>query len=121
MIVAMNAGNHGRALESSEQLKAAAGNFFELENFVRLLPGLVRHSTLETAKQVEIGGQELCGRLCQCPLVGLGGWLGREIGVVCPGRQRQMKLGGPAAEKRSRVKIGADSPPGLIRDRLAVS
>ena len=30
-----------------------------------------------------------------------------------------MKLGGPAAQQRSRVEIGADSPPGLIRDRLA--
>jgi hypothetical protein len=29
-----------------------------------------------------------------------------------------MKLGGPAAKERRRVEIGADSPPGLIRDRL---
>ncbi len=30
-----------------------------------------------------------------------------------------MKLGGPAAQERSRVEIGTDSPPGLIRDPLA--
>ena len=99
-------------------MKTAAGNFFELENFVGLLPGLVRHSILETAKQVEIGGQELCRRLCTSPLIGLGEWLRREIGVVCRGCQGQVKLGGPAAQQRGRIEIGADSLPGFIRDRL---
>ncbi len=57
---------------SGEQLEAAAGNFFKLENFFCLLPSLVGHSILETAQQVEIGGQELCCRLCECPMIGFG-------------------------------------------------
>jgi hypothetical protein len=85
----------------SEHLEAAAGNFFKSENFFRFLPGLVRHSNLEATKQVEIGGQELCRRFCERLMIAFGRWLGREIRVVCPGRQGQVKLGGPAAQERS--------------------
>jgi len=99
MIVAMNAGSHGRAFETREHLVAAAGSFFKSENFFRFLPGLVRHSNLEATKQVEIGGQELCRRFCERLMIAFGRWLGREIRVVCPGRQGQVKLGGPAAEE----------------------
>ena len=42
MVVAVDAGDHGRTLEPGEKLKAAAGKFFKLEYSVRLLPGVVQ-------------------------------------------------------------------------------
>ena len=63
MIVAMDAGDHGRNPPPGEQLKAGAGTFFQSEGAFCVLAGVVRHFVPEAAEQIEMRGQELDSRV----------------------------------------------------------
>src|ERR1700690_658496 len=98
MIVAVDAGDHRRTLHPRQELKAAAGNLFKLENIAGLLPSLVWHSILQATEQVEVGGKKLNSRVHENLTIRLGEWLRREIWIFRSGRQRQVKLRGSSAQ-----------------------